>query len=377
MSDFTLSEVQERTYKSKDAWWTVYLVDPLASRLVVVAANRTSLTPNQLTLAALALGLGAAGCFAMASWPWLLAGALLFHLSFVLDCMDGKVARLKGNGTIFGSWLDYVFDRLRVLVCALALMGSQYVITGDQTFIWFAFGIVATDMFRYLNGPQMAKVRSGMRKRIARAIREAEQTSENEGQTALALREGHRLTSTLTAQQNDEVVDPEEGHGADREGDGTTYATASHPREESATQGTSAEVTRVQATELQRRFFTRFPWYAHFRDGLMRRRVRPHLVSGIEFQMGTFIIAPIVGTVSTPGMLAVIALSAAGMLAFEALLVYKLWLSTKEFTRVVEAIEAASPPVEDADAPATTGTAETQWEDGDVANATVVATRQR
>ena len=24
--------------------------------------------------------------------------------------MDGKIARLKGTGSVFGAWLDYVFD---------------------------------------------------------------------------------------------------------------------------------------------------------------------------------------------------------------------------------------------------------------------------
>jgi phosphatidylglycerophosphate synthase len=27
------------------------------------------------------------------------AGAVLFHLSFVIDCMDGKIARLNGTGS--------------------------------------------------------------------------------------------------------------------------------------------------------------------------------------------------------------------------------------------------------------------------------------
>ncbi|MEU8797112.1 CDP-alcohol phosphatidyltransferase family protein, partial [Spirillospora sp. NPDC048819] len=89
MANFTLEDVRQRTYKARDAWWTVLLVDPLASRLVKVTANRTKVTPNQLTVAALLLGLGAAACFATASWPWLLTGALLYHLSFTLDCMDG------------------------------------------------------------------------------------------------------------------------------------------------------------------------------------------------------------------------------------------------------------------------------------------------
>ena len=112
MTAFTLAEIQERTYKKRDAWWTVFLVDPLAGRLVVWTANHTSITPNQLTFGAGLLGLGAAACFTQATWPWLVAGALLFHLSFVLDCMDGKIARLKGTGTVFGAWVDFVFDEV-------------------------------------------------------------------------------------------------------------------------------------------------------------------------------------------------------------------------------------------------------------------------
>ena len=91
MTRFTLTQVKDETYKVKDAWWTVYLVDPLAGRLVVWTANRTALTPNQLTAGAGVFGLLSALAFlapvftAGSGWPWLLAGALLFHLSFVLD----------------------------------------------------------------------------------------------------------------------------------------------------------------------------------------------------------------------------------------------------------------------------------------------------
>ncbi|MFS2294977.1 MAG: CDP-alcohol phosphatidyltransferase family protein, partial [Actinomadura sp.] len=58
MANFTLDDVRQRTYKARDAWWTVLLVDPLASRLVKFTANRTRITPNQLTVGALILGLG-------------------------------------------------------------------------------------------------------------------------------------------------------------------------------------------------------------------------------------------------------------------------------------------------------------------------------
>lgn len=172
-----LAEVRRTTEKKRDAWWTVLLVDPLATPLVRWTAMWTRITPNQITWAALFLGLGAAACFATGSWGWLLAGAALYHLSFVLDCMDGKLARLTGTGTVFGAWLDYVFDRVRVLVCAIALMGGQYSRTGDVVFLWLALAVVFLDMLRYVDALQIFKIRHGMRKQIkarARAARRAD-----------------------------------------------------------------------------------------------------------------------------------------------------------------------------------------------------------
>ncbi|MEV4345673.1 CDP-alcohol phosphatidyltransferase family protein [Actinoplanes sp. NPDC049596] len=161
---YTLGEIRSRTYKDKDAWWTVLLVDPLASRLIRLVAPFRSVTPNRLTVLAFLVGLGSALCFWRASYPWLLAGALLFHLSFVLDCMDGKIARLREESSAFGSWLDYVFDRLRVLACAVGLFGGQYEATHNFMYVWLAGLVIFLDMFRYLNALEMGKVRAELTK---------------------------------------------------------------------------------------------------------------------------------------------------------------------------------------------------------------------
>src|SRR3982751_6886689 len=125
-----MDEIRQRTYKPKDAWWTVLLVDPIAARLVRIVAPYRGITPNILTIIATVIGLGAAGSFAMQTRWWLVAGALLFHVSFIVDCMDGKIARLNGTGSIFGAWFDFVFDRLRVFICSMTLLGGQYLYTG-------------------------------------------------------------------------------------------------------------------------------------------------------------------------------------------------------------------------------------------------------
>ena len=164
-----MQEIRERTYKPTDAWWTVLLVDPLAARLVRVVAPHRQITPNLLTSIATVLGLLAAACFAGQTRWWLVGGAVLFHLSFVVDCMDGKIARLNGTGSLFGAWFDFVFDRIRVFICALALFGGQYVHTGRVAYLWLLAVVIFLDLFRYLNGAQMTKVRAEMREKLAEA----------------------------------------------------------------------------------------------------------------------------------------------------------------------------------------------------------------
>ena len=165
----SLQEIREQTYKARDAWWTVLLVDPVAARLVRLVSPYRWITPNLLTGLATLLGLGAAACFAMQDRWWLVAGALLFHVSFVVDCMDGKIARLNGTGSMFGAWFDFMFDRLRVFICALALFGGQYARTGSSAYMWMLIVVVFLDLFRYVNSQQMAKVRQNMRDQIAEA----------------------------------------------------------------------------------------------------------------------------------------------------------------------------------------------------------------
>lgn len=251
-----LSEIRERTYKSRDAWWTVLLVDPFAVRLVRLVAPYRWITPNLLSGLAFVFGIAAAYCFAMQDRWWLVAGALLFHLSFVVDCMDGKIARLNGTGSMFGQWFDFIFDRLRVVLCAIALMGGQYARTGDVAWVWLAAGVIGLDLFRYVNGSQMAKIKNSMRVQLDEARGEVAtmQVPDDEGET-------------------DDPVS-----------------------------------TRAPRSP-----------YERVRNALLRRRIRIHLFSGIEFEMTVFIIGPLIGFVFWTSIV-----SGALLLLFEALLVFRL-----------------------------------------------------
>ncbi|MDP9862956.1 MULTISPECIES: CDP-alcohol phosphatidyltransferase family protein [Streptosporangium] len=155
MRAYSLNDVHA-TRKRRDSWWTVFVVDPVACRLTLLVANHTAMTPNGLTRLSLVLGMGSAVCFALGQ---LVAGAALFYVSFMVDCMDGKIARLKATGTAFGLWLDYVGDRIRVVCCAVGLAFGQYMATRDVSYIMLGAGVAVLDLFRYVNAPQMKRVR--------------------------------------------------------------------------------------------------------------------------------------------------------------------------------------------------------------------------
>jgi phosphatidylglycerophosphate synthase len=264
----TLAEIRSRTYKRRDAWWTVWLVDPLASRLVRLVAPWRWVTPNLLTTLAFVIGLGSAAAFWRGS---LLIGALLFHLSFVLDCMDGKIARLNGTGSVFGAWLDYVFDRLRVLACAVGLFGGEYSRTHDFAYVWLAGLVIFLDMFRYLNALQMGKVKAEMKARLG-------------GSQPVVFAEEAEFSS------------PDAGD--------------------------------LVVVDVYGDFRSRFSLFVRLRNLLLRGRIRAHVVSGIEFMMFVFIVGPVVHWI-----IGVTLISAGLMIAFELLLIYKLWTATISFTR--------------------------------------------
>ncbi|MFJ4713943.1 CDP-alcohol phosphatidyltransferase family protein [Streptomyces sp. NPDC088785] len=334
-----LSDVRRLTQKKRDAWWTVLLVDPVATPLVRLTARWTRITPNQITWGALLLGLGAAGCFAMGDWRWLIAGAVVYHLSFILDCMDGKVARLTGQGSVFGAWLDYIFDRVRVMACAVALMGGQYHRTGDIWYVWLAVAVVFLDGLRYLNALEIFKTRHTMRKKIKAHVRAARRA---QNEQSLAFMEDLLRANPSADMEQDlsgAAADAETGVDEDgdvvearREADGP--AAPETPGQEAPAPQTPVLAPKRQVVDLHQEFRSRFPGYLRLRAFLLRHRIRTHLISGIEFQMAVFIVGPlidqVIGTTVVAGAL---------LLVFELAIVYKLLLSTRDFGRTLDAFE--------------------------------------
>ncbi|MDD2522661.1 MAG: CDP-alcohol phosphatidyltransferase family protein [Anaerolineaceae bacterium] len=78
-------------------------LDWLASRLL-----KLGITPNHITLFGLVGNIGAAVLIALGYLSW---GGLVAGLMAPLDAVDGAMARLKGETSKFGAFLDSVIDR--------------------------------------------------------------------------------------------------------------------------------------------------------------------------------------------------------------------------------------------------------------------------
>ena len=307
-----VSEIRTRTYKSRDAWWTVLLVDPVAVHIVRWVAPYRWITPNLISVVAFAFGLAAAVCFLFASPGWLVAGALLFHVAFVLDCVDGKVARLNGTGTVFGAWLDYMMDRVRVVTCTATMVGAQWYTTGND--LWLALGglIVFLEMFHNLNALESLRVKGHMRGKLNRQHK----------RRAAALGDDSGLPPRFVEEVMKEI--PAGGPSRDD----------------------LSGVTRT-VVDLNHEFRSKFGFFVRMRNVLRRGRIRPNLVSTIEFAMFVFIVAPLAGAAfGQAAFLGVIIGISALIVIFDGAIVYKFYLTTQGFQRQLERATAEADAAE-------------------------------
>ena len=113
-------------------WFTEHVARPPAA-IVVYFLARTRLTPNQVTFLSAFVAFGA--CAMLVALPghgWLIAATVVFELSFVLDCADGQLARLRKLASPLGHLLDFLMDELKAMLLIGAVAVRLWRETGDE-----------------------------------------------------------------------------------------------------------------------------------------------------------------------------------------------------------------------------------------------------
>jgi phosphatidylglycerophosphate synthase len=138
------AEVYRKTRKVPDLFWNAYVCRPVAA-VLVDACKGTRLTPNQITLSALLVATASAALLlAVPGRVGLLAGILLFELSYVLDCADGMLARWRGTASPVGHLLDFLMDEIKAFVLLAAIATRLFLEQSDTRFLLIGLaGLVA------------------------------------------------------------------------------------------------------------------------------------------------------------------------------------------------------------------------------------------
>lgn len=126
-----IREAYRRTSKPTDILWNRFVARPLAA-IVIVPLERTRVTPNQITLASLFVFLFAAALLILLpGQQGLLTAVVVIELSYVLDCADGQLARLRGTSSPIGAHFDFLMDELKAFVLVAATAARLYQDSGD------------------------------------------------------------------------------------------------------------------------------------------------------------------------------------------------------------------------------------------------------
>ncbi|MDX2053955.1 MAG: CDP-alcohol phosphatidyltransferase family protein [Polyangiaceae bacterium] len=154
-------QIYHRTKKLRDLPWNSYVCRPLGAVLVWWLA-KTRITPNQVTLMAVVVCAASAGLMLFVPGTFGLVLAIgVYQLSYILDCVDGMLARLRNVQSIQGHLLDFLMDELKAFMVLAAVTVRLFWDRADPNVLLLGlFGLMCLasgiGMTSFLRRPEIA-----------------------------------------------------------------------------------------------------------------------------------------------------------------------------------------------------------------------------
>jgi phosphatidylglycerophosphate synthase len=133
-------DIYRQSKKKRDNFWTEWISRPPAAVLVWMLKG-TAVTPNQVSF--LAITVAAGGCATMISWrTWLglVVAGLLLQLAYIIDCVDGQLARLKSMTSPVGALLDFMLDEVKAFLVIASAATRLYLQSHDPKWLLIGLG---------------------------------------------------------------------------------------------------------------------------------------------------------------------------------------------------------------------------------------------
>ena len=85
------------TFKPREEWWSRVFATPVANIILWGVADWHFITPNRLTILSLVLAILSATLIVSGDHNLLTLAGIILQISYIMDCMDGQLARYRGG----------------------------------------------------------------------------------------------------------------------------------------------------------------------------------------------------------------------------------------------------------------------------------------
>lgn len=94
------------TFQARQEWWSRVFASPMARVILTVIADWPLITPNRLTVLSFVLTIFTSALILWDETSCLIFAGVLLQVAYIVDCMDGQLARYRGVSSIQGSFYD-------------------------------------------------------------------------------------------------------------------------------------------------------------------------------------------------------------------------------------------------------------------------------
>ena len=137
-----MNEKLKRLWKTKnkdDEWWSSFVTAPLAIAFNYFVVDIKWLTPNLITLFSFITSLVSIVFIIIGGFINFIIAAVLIHLSHILDCMDGQMAKYRGVSSKSGCYFDKLTDQIQVTLWFGAIGYAAYIQSHNVLPVFLAF----------------------------------------------------------------------------------------------------------------------------------------------------------------------------------------------------------------------------------------------
>lgn len=177
-----------------DEWWSSFVTSPAALLINYAVVDIRWITPNRITAASFVTAIVAATFIGIGGTAAFIIAALLIHLSHVLDCMDGQMARYRKATSASGSFFDRATDQLQVSLWFGAVGYAAYQQSGQVLPIFLAFIGVAFYSLRGYGKYVEIQIETSRDPRYLDLV----DTAESDASAVRDDTDRHRLTEAIT-----------------------------------------------------------------------------------------------------------------------------------------------------------------------------------